>query len=201
MLDEFLERAEPTRLLLYATRKDGGFTGACSSHPTVNGTAGDTGKMSMCCVNKAALPLEMREKQPKRVSVDNYKCLQCGRYVTAPPDTYGKGGGFGYDSAKPQTLALPPPPPPLPPPPPPPQPPPPLPSPPSYYLPAPPPPSSQKMYSQSWQEPSVGLPSGPLPPPLSPPPSPYSPSQPEYPPSPMVSKYSQPSGKEYCSTS
>ncbi|VDM60460.1 unnamed protein product [Angiostrongylus costaricensis] len=105
------------------------------------------------------------------------------RYVTAPPDIYGKGDGFGYDSAKPQTLA-PPQPPPLPPP-----------SPPSYYFPAPLP-SSQGMYPQAWQEPSVGPASGLPPPPLPPPPSPYSSSQPEYPPSPMVSKYSQssPSG-------
>uniref|UniRef100_A0A158PCQ8 PEROXIDASE_4 domain-containing protein n=1 Tax=Angiostrongylus cantonensis TaxID=6313 RepID=A0A158PCQ8_ANGCA len=42
MLDEFLERAEPTRLLLHATGKNGGFTGARSIHLTISGTTGDT---------------------------------------------------------------------------------------------------------------------------------------------------------------
>ena len=41
MLDESLKRAEPTGLLLHATGKNGGFTGARSSHSTINGTTGD----------------------------------------------------------------------------------------------------------------------------------------------------------------
>ena len=43
MLDESLKRAEPTGLLLHAIGKNGGFTGARSSHSTINGTTGDTG--------------------------------------------------------------------------------------------------------------------------------------------------------------
>ncbi|VDM56589.1 unnamed protein product [Angiostrongylus costaricensis] len=43
MLDESLERAEPTGLLLHVTGKNGRFTGARSSHPTMNGATGDTG--------------------------------------------------------------------------------------------------------------------------------------------------------------
>uniref|UniRef100_A0A0K0DK24 Integrase n=1 Tax=Angiostrongylus cantonensis TaxID=6313 RepID=A0A0K0DK24_ANGCA len=37
----FLEQAEPTGLLLHVIGKSGGFTGACSSHSTINGTAGE----------------------------------------------------------------------------------------------------------------------------------------------------------------
>uniref|UniRef100_A0A0K0DPL2 ADP-ribosylation factor-like protein 2-binding protein n=1 Tax=Angiostrongylus cantonensis TaxID=6313 RepID=A0A0K0DPL2_ANGCA len=43
MLDESLKRAEPTGLLLHATGKNGGFTGARSSHSTIIDTTGDTG--------------------------------------------------------------------------------------------------------------------------------------------------------------
>ncbi|VDM51961.1 unnamed protein product [Angiostrongylus costaricensis] len=43
MLDESLERAEPTGPLLRATGKNGRFTGARLSHSTINGTTGDTG--------------------------------------------------------------------------------------------------------------------------------------------------------------
>ena len=38
-----IPRGEPTGLLLHATGKNGGFTGACSNHSTINGTTGDTG--------------------------------------------------------------------------------------------------------------------------------------------------------------
>ncbi|VDM52971.1 unnamed protein product [Angiostrongylus costaricensis] len=41
MLDESLERSEPTGLLFYATGKGGRFTGARSSHSTINGSIGD----------------------------------------------------------------------------------------------------------------------------------------------------------------
>uniref|UniRef100_A0A0K0DE34 Cysteine protease n=1 Tax=Angiostrongylus cantonensis TaxID=6313 RepID=A0A0K0DE34_ANGCA len=43
MLDESLKRGEPIGLLLPAIGKNGGFTGARSSHSTINGTTGDTG--------------------------------------------------------------------------------------------------------------------------------------------------------------
>ncbi|VDM64579.1 unnamed protein product [Angiostrongylus costaricensis] len=42
MIDESLERAEPTGLLLHAAERDGKFTGARSSHSTINGTTGVT---------------------------------------------------------------------------------------------------------------------------------------------------------------
>ncbi|VDM63873.1 unnamed protein product [Angiostrongylus costaricensis] len=46
MPDQSLERAEPTGLLLPATGKNGRFTGACSSHSTINGTTDDTAEYS-----------------------------------------------------------------------------------------------------------------------------------------------------------
>ena len=49
MLDESLKRAEPTGLLLHAIGKNGGFTGARSSHSTINGTTGDTGDRVSSC--------------------------------------------------------------------------------------------------------------------------------------------------------
>uniref|UniRef100_A0A0K0D6A0 REJ domain-containing protein n=1 Tax=Angiostrongylus cantonensis TaxID=6313 RepID=A0A0K0D6A0_ANGCA len=42
VLDVSLKRAEPTGLLLLATGENRGFTGARSSHWTINGTTGDT---------------------------------------------------------------------------------------------------------------------------------------------------------------
>ena len=46
MLDESLKRGEPTGLLLRATGKNGGFTGARSSHSMINGTTSDTGDVN-----------------------------------------------------------------------------------------------------------------------------------------------------------
>uniref|UniRef100_A0A0K0DPJ0 Reverse transcriptase domain-containing protein n=1 Tax=Angiostrongylus cantonensis TaxID=6313 RepID=A0A0K0DPJ0_ANGCA len=47
--DESLELAEPTGLLLHATGKNGGFTGARSSYSTINGNTGDTDDFRSRC--------------------------------------------------------------------------------------------------------------------------------------------------------
>lgn len=51
VLDELLERAGPTGLLLHTTEKSGRFTGVNSNHSTIKGTTGCTGDTGRSYLN------------------------------------------------------------------------------------------------------------------------------------------------------
>lgn len=77
MLNESLERAEPTVLFLHATGRNGRFTGVLSCHSTINEAAGDKGESRLSAV-KIRILVDRTYSQSIRLNLSTTSTgLQC----------------------------------------------------------------------------------------------------------------------------